>query len=215
MKKLSFLVVLVMISLSALAQTTDKLPAPDKQVAMTLYEALQTRHSVRSYQNKDVDNATLAQALWAACGYSREAEKKITAASALNRQDIEVYVIKAAGAYRYDVESNALVQLSGKDLRREVAAGQQSVASAACARQQPRQVRLLGRRSGSPASGYAGCRICVAEHLSGMYGAEVGHRGTRHHECRGAQEGTRTRCRPSLAPQSSDRVGGKQIKTKR
>ena len=122
MKKLSFLVVLVMISLSALAQTTVKLPAPDKQVAMTLYEALQTRHSVRSYQNKDVDNATLAQVLWAACGYSREAEKKITAASALNRQDIEVYVIKAAGAYRYDVESNALVQLSGKDLRREVAA---------------------------------------------------------------------------------------------
>ena len=104
MKKLSFLVVLVMISLSALAQTTVKLPAPDKQVAMTLYEALQTRHSVRSYQNKDVDNATLAQVLWAACGYSREAEKKITAASALNRQDIEVYVIKAAGAYRYDVE---------------------------------------------------------------------------------------------------------------
>lgn len=123
MKKLSFLVVLVMISLSALAQTTVKLPSPDKQVAMTLYEALQTRHSVRSYQNKDVDNATLAQVLWAACGYSREAEKKITAASALNRQDIEVYVIKAAGAYRYDVESNALVQLSGKDLRREVAAG--------------------------------------------------------------------------------------------
>jgi len=110
MKKLSFLVALVMISLSALAQTTVKLPAPDKQVAMTLYEALQTRHSVRSYQNKDVDNATLAQVLWAACGYSR--------------------VIKADGAYRYDVESNALVQLSGKDLRREVAAGQQSVASA-------------------------------------------------------------------------------------
>ena len=80
MKKLSLLVVLVMISLSALAQTTVKLPAPDKQVAMTLYEALQTRHSVRSYQNKDVDNATLAQVLWAACGYSREAEKKITAA---------------------------------------------------------------------------------------------------------------------------------------
>mgnify|MGYP004651668269 CR=1 FL=1 len=53
MKKLSFLVVLVMISLSALAQTTVKLPSPDKQVAMTLYEALQTRHSVRSYQNKD------------------------------------------------------------------------------------------------------------------------------------------------------------------
>lgn len=95
MKKLSFLVVLVMISLSALAQTTVKLPTPDKQVAMTLYEALQTRHSVRSYQNKDVDNATLAQVLWAACGYSRVAEKKITAASALNRQDIEVYVIKA------------------------------------------------------------------------------------------------------------------------
>lgn len=130
MKKMSFLVALVMISLSALAQTTVKLPVPDKQVATTLYEALQTRHSVRSYQNKDVDNATLAQVLWAACGYSREAEKKITAASALNRQDIEVYVIKAAGAYRYDVESNALVQLSGKDLRREVAAGQQSVASA-------------------------------------------------------------------------------------
>ncbi len=130
MRKNIFLVATLLVSMVAFGQTTVKLPKPDKQVAMPLFTALQARHSVRTYQNREVDNATLAQVLWAACGYNREADKKITAASAINSQDIEVYVVRNNGAYRYDVDANALVKLTDKDLRSSVAGRQQSVASA-------------------------------------------------------------------------------------
>lgn len=130
MKKSIFLVAALLASIVTMAQTTIKLPAPDKHVEMSLFDALQTRHSVREYQDKDVDNATLAQVLWAACGYNRVAKKKITAPSAINRQDIEVYVVKKEGAYRYDVDDNALVQLSSKDLRPIVSVSQSAVANA-------------------------------------------------------------------------------------
>ena len=130
MRKSIFVVAALLASSVVLAQNTVKLPTPDKKVKMSLFDALQTRHSVRTYQEKDVDDATLAQVLWAACGYNRVADKKITAASAINAQDIEVYVVKKDGAYRYDVDANTLIKLSSKDLRLSVAGRQQSVATA-------------------------------------------------------------------------------------
>ncbi len=131
MRKSIFLVATLVSSAMTMAQNSVKiLPTPNKQVAMSLFDALQTRHSVRAYQDKDVDDVALAQVLWAACGYNRVADKKITAASAINAQDIEVYVVKKDGAYRYDVDANMLVKLTSKDLRLSVAGRQQGVAKA-------------------------------------------------------------------------------------
>lgn len=112
----------------AMAQDVVTLPAPSKNVEMSLYSALQQRRSVREYEQREVDNATLSQLLWAACGISRPAESKITAPSAINAQDIRVYVIRKEGAYLYDPANNTLTRKSSKDLRPAVA-GRQAFAT--------------------------------------------------------------------------------------
>lgn len=130
MKKYFMTIVLACMSVGMMAQDVIQLPAPDKQVDMSLYTALQRRHSVRTYQQREVTDATLAQVLWAACGYNREAEKKITAASAINAQDIVVFVVRKDGAYRFSPDNNTLRKVSSKDLRPLVAGRQAAVASA-------------------------------------------------------------------------------------
>lgn len=123
-------IVLAGMSVGMMAQDVIQLPAPDKHVDMSLYTALQRRHSVRTYQQREVTDATLVQVLWAACGYNREAEKKITAASAINAQDIVVFVVRKEGAYRFSPDDNTLKKVSTKDLRPLVAGRQTAVASA-------------------------------------------------------------------------------------
>ncbi len=77
MKKL-MIAIAMMMSTATMAQDV-KLPKPDmKQEAMTVVEALQTRHSVRSYMDKDLTMQQISNICWAACGQSR-GEKFITA----------------------------------------------------------------------------------------------------------------------------------------
>ena len=56
-------IVLAGMSVGMMAQDVIQLPAPDKQVDMSLYTALQRRHSVRTYQQREVTDAILAQVL--------------------------------------------------------------------------------------------------------------------------------------------------------
>lgn len=130
MRKLYSVILISMMSLAATAQTTINLPSPNKNVSMPLYTALQYRQSVRSYLDKAIDDATLSQVLWAACGINRPDQKKLTVPSCMNKQDISVYVVRADGAYLYDPAQNTLNRVSAKDLRSSVASRQQGVANA-------------------------------------------------------------------------------------
>ena len=112
-----------------MAQSTIKLPEPDKNVPMTLYQALQQRKSVREYSSKDIDDMKLSQLLWAAVGINRP-DGHLTAPTAVNAQDITVYVCRKDGAYLYVAKDNALQKVSDKDLRKEVASAQQFAAEA-------------------------------------------------------------------------------------
>ena len=129
MKKMTTLALALLVAGSAMAQDV-KLPAPDKNVKMTLMDALQQRASVREYSDKAIDDATLSQVLWAACGINRPDSKRITAPSAINAQDIQVYVVRQDGAYLYLPESHSLRKVSDKDLRKDVAGFQEFAATA-------------------------------------------------------------------------------------
>ena len=59
----------------------------------------------------------LSSLLWAANGVNR-ADGGRTAPSAMNAQEIDVYVALPSGAYLYDAEENALQLVAGSDLRR-------------------------------------------------------------------------------------------------
>ena len=129
MKKGILTICLSIATVCVMAQDIVKLPEPDKNVPMTLYQALQQRKSVREYSSKDIDDMKLSQLLWAAVGINRP-DGHLTAPTAVNAQDITVYVCRKDGAYLYVAKDNALQKVSDKDLRKEVASAQQFAAEA-------------------------------------------------------------------------------------
>ena len=129
MRKGILTICLSIATMCVMAQNVIKLPEPDKNVPMTLYQALQQRKSVREYSSKDIDDMKLSQLLWAAVGINRP-DGHLTAPTAVNAQDITVYVCRKDGAYLYVAKDNALQKVSDKDLRKEIASAQQFAAEA-------------------------------------------------------------------------------------
>lgn len=93
------------------------LPPPEKQGGMPLMEALSRRHSTRDFAPEPLPLPVLSNLLWAACGSNRTDGGR-TAPSALNAQEIDVFVALPTGAYRYDPAVHGLDLVAGSDLRR-------------------------------------------------------------------------------------------------
>lgn len=92
------------------------LPAPQLADNASLATALQQRCSQRSYDTaRPLDKQQLSNLLWAAWGYNRE--NKRTAPTALDKQDITLYVFLSEGIYRYDARENTLVEVARGDHR--------------------------------------------------------------------------------------------------
>lgn len=124
MTKKAFLILTLATAMATSAAAQDVLPlqAPDKQLPMTLMEALQQRHSTWQHPATPLTDAELATVLWAAAGINRPDAGRITAPSAINAQDIQVFVLRQDGTYRYDAAAHQLLVVNRKDLR-EAAAG--------------------------------------------------------------------------------------------
>lgn len=99
----------------AFAQEAVKLPAPDLTGGMPLMQAMKERKTERAFSTEALDNQTLSDILWAAWGYNRPDKRTIP--TARNRQNMEVYVLKADGAFRYDARANSLIPVTAQDLR--------------------------------------------------------------------------------------------------
>ena len=106
------------------------LPEPTQSsVVGSLTKALQDRRSTRTFTDKVLSDQTLADLLWAADGVNRNDGKR-TAPSAMNRQDVTIYVGKADGTFRYDAETNKLVKIGNGDLRKAAAGRNKFIATA-------------------------------------------------------------------------------------
>jgi hypothetical protein len=77
------------------------LPAPEKTGGMPLMEALALRRSAREFERRELPLPVLSGLLWAAFGINRPDGGR-TAPSALNAQEIDLYVALPSGAYLYD-----------------------------------------------------------------------------------------------------------------
>ncbi|MGA8055295.1 MAG: SagB/ThcOx family dehydrogenase [Burkholderiales bacterium] len=99
------------------AATTIALPAPRKTGGMPLMEALAKRCSTREFDRKELPTPLLSGLLWAAFGVNRPDGGR-TAPTALNAQEIDVYVAMPSGAYLYDAAEHALKLVAVSDLRR-------------------------------------------------------------------------------------------------
>lgn len=92
-----------------------QLPLPRK-LEMTLQEALEKRRSSRDFSGEPIAEEMVAALLWAANGINRKNFKRTTP-SALNWQDVSVYVVQANGIWKYLPKRHALLFIEGKDQR--------------------------------------------------------------------------------------------------
>ena len=110
------------------------LPNPQITAGMPLMQALAHRHTARNFQDKPIPQETLSNLLWAAFGVNRrqgEMQKLgRTAPSAMNKQEIELYVVLPQGVYVYDAEANTLRAVLTGDFRAKIGKGDASHAAA-------------------------------------------------------------------------------------
>lgn len=93
------------------------LPAPDKTGGKPLMQALNERQTIRTFTKENLTPQQLSDLLWAGWGINRPADKKHTAPSSRNIQEIDVYAALATGLYLYQAESHTLKQINGNDIR--------------------------------------------------------------------------------------------------
>ena len=100
------------------------LPAPQTDGGKPLMQALKERHSTREFSSAQLPAQVLSNLLWAAFGINRPDTGKRTAPSAMNWQEIDVYVATADGLYVYEAKGNRLNPILAQDVR--AAAGVQA-----------------------------------------------------------------------------------------
>lgn len=95
-------------------------PIPAKHPA-TLHEALERRRTERSIASAALPLQTISNLLWSACGVNRRQGpfglSGRTAASASNSQEVDIYVLTPAGAYRFSPLEHELIGITKDDLR--------------------------------------------------------------------------------------------------
>ena len=116
---LSFAVLFCFVSTSIAADLSPiKLPPPDMKGGKPLMQCLKDRKTDRSFSTKKLPVEVLSNLLWAACGINRLDSGKRTAPSAVNWQEVDVYVAMEEGLYVYNVKAHRLEPVLKSDLRK-------------------------------------------------------------------------------------------------
>lgn len=101
-----------------------ELPKPQISGGMPLMEALAHRQTTRAFAAQPMPVQTLSNLLWAAFGVNRPRDAKPglgrTAPSAMNRQEVELYVLLPQGIYVYEAEANRLRPIAAGDVRARI-----------------------------------------------------------------------------------------------
>jgi len=112
---------LVILSMCSFCRGDDsktlELPEPRTTGGRPLMEVLRDRQSSRQFSRKEIPLQVLSDMLWAAWGVNRPESGKRTAPSAVNWQEIDVYVASAQGLYLYDAFEHSLMQVLSGDIR--------------------------------------------------------------------------------------------------
>ena len=107
---------------AAEAATRMELPAPNKTGGMPLMQALNARRSTKTnYSGAALSAQQLSDLLWATWGANREDGRR-TAPTAMNRQDVRVYVALENGVWQYDA-GHALIKVLDGDWRSQMGGG--------------------------------------------------------------------------------------------
>lgn len=91
--------------------------APAAASPASVLEALKNRKSTNAFQPQPLSKEKLLDLLWAAWGINRPDSGKRTAPTAMNAQEIDIYVLLPEGVYVYDAKGNQLAPVLAQDLR--------------------------------------------------------------------------------------------------
>jgi nitroreductase len=94
------------------------LPPPRVGEGLPLMQALALRQSHRAFDPTPLELPVLSDLLWAAAGINRPDSGGRTAPSAMNAQEVDVYVAMPEGLYLYDPQAHALQRTVAADVRR-------------------------------------------------------------------------------------------------
>lgn len=119
MKKIVLFFFMLGMITSINAQESVKLNAPDMKRGSSMMQAFAKRQSIKSFANKELNKQDLSDLLWAANGINRTESGKRTAPSAMNKQDVTVYVCLKDGSYLYNHKTNTLDLISKEDVRQD------------------------------------------------------------------------------------------------
>jgi SagB-type dehydrogenase family enzyme len=127
MKRLFFILnsMIICFSVSGQDLMTIVLNTPSAGKGLPVMQAFQNRASATSFTSDKLNIQDLSDLLWAANGINRPDDKKRTAPSAMNAQDVDVYVFMSEGVYLYDAVNSTLVPVVKGD-QRLLAAGRQA-----------------------------------------------------------------------------------------
>jgi SagB-type dehydrogenase family enzyme len=116
---LSVLLAFFLLSSVAAAQELKPVSLPDPQTdgGKPLMQALKARSTSREIKPDRLPLQVLSNLLWAAFGINRPESGKRTAPSAMNWQEIDIYVATADGLHVYDAKSNRLNPVLAADVR--------------------------------------------------------------------------------------------------
>lgn len=121
--------VLLLLALALLSQAQDlkpiQLPKAQTEGGRPLMQVLKERKTSREFSTEKLSPQVLSNLLWATFGINRETGQR-TAPSAMNWQEIDIYVALAEGLFLYDAKASVLQPVLAQDIRG--ATGQQAYA---------------------------------------------------------------------------------------
>jgi nitroreductase len=83
------------------------LPLPIMEGGKPLMQALKERHTTREFSAEKISLQVLSNLLWAANGINRDDGHR-TAPSAMNNQEMDIFVVREDGIFLYDAKANSL-----------------------------------------------------------------------------------------------------------
>ena len=90
---------------------------PQMDSGRALMQVLKDRKSSRGFSSDKLPDQVLSNMLWAAFGVNRPDSGKRTAPSAVNWQEIDIYVAISDGLYLYDAKAHMLQPVLTEDIR--------------------------------------------------------------------------------------------------
>lgn len=150
-----------------------RLLTPQLESAKSLIQALKDRKSSREFSPKELPLQIISDLLWAANGINRPDSGHRTAPSAMNMQEIDIYLAKADGLYLLDIQQNMLIPVVEEDVR--ALTGKQSfVKDAPLNLIYVADLSKMGKTSGSDVEFYASADTGFISENVYLYCASIG-----------------------------------------